>query len=117
MKLISTAVCLTTIAVPALEMVSMSYLLLPLKFGMLPPGYGQLLRLMRLVEPWGMVEVFMLGILVSLVKLTSNFRVIPGVALWSFALLTLLLAAAAASFSSRALWNRVDQITGRGAGS
>jgi paraquat-inducible protein A len=115
MRLISAAVCLTTIVVPALEMVGMSYLLLPLKFGMLPPGYSQFLRLVRLVEPWGMVEVFMLGILVSLVKLTSNFRVVPGVALWSFALLTLLLAAAAATFSSRAVWNRVDQITGRGA--
>lgn len=113
MQLVSTVVFLTAIVIPALEILSLVYLLLPLKWGMLPSGYNQLLRLMRLAEPWGMVEVFMLGILVSLVKLTSNFRVVPGVALWSFAVLTLLIAAAAASFSTRDVWCCVDRITGR----
>jgi paraquat-inducible protein A len=56
-----------------------------------------------------MLEVFMLGVLVSLVKLTSSFKVIPGVALWSFGVLTLLLAAAAASFSVRDVWARLDR--------
>jgi len=31
-----------------------------------------------------MIEVFMLGVLVSLVKLTDSSTIIPGVALWSF---------------------------------
>jgi len=113
MQAISTVVFITAIAMPALEILTLVYLLLPLKLTLLPPGYNRLLRLMRLAEPWGMVEVFMLGILVSLVKLTSNFRVIPGVALWSFAVLTLLIAAAAASFSTRDVWCCVDRITGR----
>lgn len=111
--LVSAVVFLTAIVVPAIEILSLIYLLLPLRFQGLPAGYRLLLRLMRSVAPWGMVEVFMLGILVSLVKLTSNFKVIPGVALWSFAVLTLLIAAAAASFSTRDVWARVDQITGR----
>jgi paraquat-inducible protein A len=67
------------------------------------------MRTLQYVEPWGMVEVFMLGILVSLVKLTNNFKVIPGIALWSFAALTLLLAATAASFSARDVWDRLGQ--------
>jgi len=67
---------------------------------------------MQIVKPWGMVEVFMLGVLVSLVKLTSSFKVIPGVALWSFGCLTLLLAAAASSFSSRDVWARLDRKPG-----
>ena len=92
----------------------MTYLLLPLKFRRVAPGYTFLLRMMRMMKPWGMIEVFMLGVLVSLVKLTSSFKVIPGVALWSFGVLTLLLAAAAASFSSRDVWARLDSIRGRG---
>jgi paraquat-inducible protein A len=68
--------------------------------------------MMRIVEPWSMIEVFMLGMLVSLVKLTSSFKVIPGVALWSFGVLTLLLAAAAASFSTRDVWARLDKKPG-----
>jgi paraquat-inducible protein A len=114
MQTVSLVVLVTTILVPALELASMSYLLLPLKFMLVPPGYTVLLRLMRACEPWGMTEVFMLGILVSLVKLIATFKVIPGVALWSFGLLTLLLAAAAASFSTRDVWARLDRINGRG---
>ena len=114
MKTVSLVVLITTVVVPALELSTMIYLLAPLKFRRTPPGYTLLLRLMRTVEPWGMIEVFMLGVLVSLVKLTSSFKVIPGVALWSFGLLTLLLAAAAASFSTRDVWARLDDIHGTG---
>jgi len=114
MQAVSLVVLVTTVLVPALELITMAYLLLPLKFLRVPPGYTLLLRLMRMVEPWGMIEVLMLGMLVSLVKLTSNFKVIPGVALWSFGVLTLLLAAAAASFSTRDVWARLDKVQGRG---
>ena len=114
MQTVSLVVLITTILVPALELFTMAYLLAPLKFLRVPPGYTLLLRLMRMVEPWGMIEVFMLGVLVSLVKLTSSFKVIPGVALWSFAVLTLLLAAAAASFSTRDVWACLDKIQGNG---
>ena len=114
MQSISLLVLLTTILIPALELITMTYLLLPLKFRRVPAGYTFILRMMRIVEPWGMVEVFMLGVLVSLVKLTSSFKVIPGVALWSFAGLTLMLAAVAASFSPRDVWARLDRKPGAG---
>ena len=112
MQSISLLVLLTTILIPALELITMTYLLLPLKFRHVPAGYTHFLRMMQIVEPWGMVEVFMLGVLVSLVKLTSSFKVIPGVALWSFGGLTLLLAAVAASFSARDVWSRLDRKSG-----
>lgn len=109
MQFISLLVFLTTILIPALELIIMIYLLLPLKFRLIPAGYTHFLRTMQIVQPWGMVEVFMLGVLVSLVKLTSSFKVIPGVALWSFGCLTLLLAAASSSFSARDIWARLDR--------
>ena len=116
MQAVSTVVLITTVIVPAMEMFTMVYLLLPLKFLRVAPGHTHLLRLMRMARPWGMIEVFMLGVLVSLVKLTGSFKVLPGVALWSFGVLTLLLAAAAASFSSRDVWARLDRVHGRGVG-
>ena len=108
MKSISLLVFVTAILVPALELFSLTYLLFPLRLGVTPPRFTLFMRTLQFIEPWGMVEVFMLGVLVSLVKLTHSFRVIPGVALWSFGLLTLLLAAAAASFSARDVWARLD---------
>lgn len=116
MRIISLLVFTTAIVVPALELISLTYLLLPLKLGTIPPSYTIFMRTLQFIQPWGMVEVFMLGVLVSLVKLTHNFRVVPGFALWSFGLLTLLLAAAAASFSARDVWARLypgpdDEVT------
>ncbi len=109
MQFIALLVFMTTIFIPALELITMTCLLLPLKFRHIPVGYILILRMMQIVEPWGMIEVLMLGVLVSLVKLTSSFKVIPGIGLWSFGCLTILLAAAAASFSTRDVWARLER--------
>jgi paraquat-inducible protein A len=101
----------TTTLMPALEISAMLYMLLPLKLGRVPKDLPAMFRLVQTVRPWGMVEVFMLGILVSLAKLTHIAHVVPGIALWSFGVLMLLLAAAAASFEAQDLWARVEAIT------
>lgn len=108
MPLVSSLTFVTAIFVPALELCLMLYLLLPLYRGYLLPGTSQVMRLLQTIKPWGMVEVFMLGILVSLVKLVQDFKIIPGVALWSFGGLTLLLAALASSFNPRDVWSHLD---------
>jgi paraquat-inducible protein A len=108
MHFISLLVFLTAIVVPALELFMLIYLLLPLKFGLTPPGLALNMRFLQLIQPWGMVEVFMLGILVALVKLTDNFRIIPGIALWSFGGVTFLMAAVATTFNPRDVWSRLD---------
>jgi paraquat-inducible protein A len=64
------------------------------------------MRILRSIQPWGMVEVFMLGIFVALVKLTHFARVIPGTALWCFGALMVLMTAAAATFNVRDVWDR-----------
>jgi len=114
---VSVVVLLTTIIMPAIQLSSMAFLLVPLEFDQVPFRYTLYVRTLQYVQPWSMVEVFLLGVLVSLVKLTHNFKVIPGVALWSFAMLTLLIAAVASSFSARDVWARLDRITGRGVSS
>jgi paraquat-inducible protein A len=86
----------------------MLYMLLPLKLGWVPKGLPAMFRLVQTVRPWGMVEVFMLGTLVSLAKLSHIAHVQPGIALWSFGALMFLVAAAAASFDADDLWARVE---------
>jgi len=112
-KAVSVVVLITTIILPAIELGSIAYLLLPLKLGRVPACCTLFMRTLQYVQPWSMVEVFLLGVLVSLVKLTQNFKVIPGVAMWSFGLLTLLIAAVASTFSTRDVWARLDQIRRR----
>lgn len=109
MHLIASLVCITAIIIPGLEIAMIVYLLLPLRFRIVPAGLPLILRLLQSIKPWGMVEVFMLGILVSLVKLKGTSTIIPGVALWSFGGLTLMLAAVASSFNPRDVWVRLEQ--------
>ena len=109
MHLVSGLTFVTAILVPALELTLMLYLLVPLYLGRVPSGVSLIMRLLQTIKPWGMVEVFMLGILVSLVKLVQDFRIIPGVALWSFGGLTVLLTALASSFNPRDIWLHLDK--------
>jgi paraquat-inducible protein A len=55
-----------------------------------------------------MVEVFMLGVLVSVAKLAHLAHISPGIALWSYVALILLFAAAMATLDSRELWARMS---------
>jgi len=64
------------------------------------------------LRPWGMIEVFMLGVLVTLVKLSGVARVIPEVSLFAYGALTVLLAAVTA-FDLRGLWDQVDALPER----
>ena len=110
MKSVAVLVFLTTIAMPALELFAIAYLLLPLRLGRVPPFFAQVFRMLQSVRPWGMVEVFMLGVLVSLVKLAHLAGIVPGIALWSFAALMLVMAAIASVFDARDLWARADTL-------
>lgn len=68
MRLVAVLVFVTTILMPFLQIAAMSALLLPARLEKTPPYAAALFRTIRAAEPWGMVEVFMLGVLVALVS-------------------------------------------------
>jgi len=109
--LLAALVFATTLAMPAFDLAAMLWLLLPLALGRRPIAGALVLRGLLAIKPWGMVEVFMLGVLVALVKLSHLATVVPGVALWSFGGLILLMAAAAASFDADLAWPRLARPT------
>ena len=108
MPLLGAVVFFTTVIVPAVQLTSMVYVLLPLRLGYAPPYMPLALRALQAVRPWGMVEVFLLGLLVSLAKLAGMATVVPGTGLWAFGLLLLAIAAAVASFDARGAWSRLS---------
>lgn len=103
---VAALVFVTTLLMPALQIAATLCMLLPLKLGRTPRWLPAMFRLTGAVRPWGMVEVFLLGTLVSLAKLAHMATLVPDVALWAFAGLMLLLAAADSSFDPRILWQR-----------
>jgi len=113
MKSVGMLVFATTMLMPGLQLAALTYLLLPLRVGRAPAHFAIVYRVMQSVRPWGMVEVFMLGVLVSLVKLAHLAGIVPGAALGAFAVLMFVMAAIAAVFDPRDLWARLAAVESR----
>ncbi len=109
-------VLLTSVAFPFLTICGMLYLLLPLRFGVRPRWMTRVWQFVRAISPWSLIGVFMLGLLVSVVKLQDLATIIPGIAFYALIGLLVVSAAAAASFDPSALWPRVGPVTGVDAG-
>jgi paraquat-inducible protein A len=94
MPLVAFLVLATTILFPLFQLLALIYLLaFPIrlrKFGY-PTVFNLLGRLIQTLRPWVMVEIFLLGVIVAFVKLTSMATVLPGIALWAFGALAFLL--------------------------
>ncbi|NLX19421.1 MAG: paraquat-inducible protein A [Desulfobulbus sp.] len=106
---LSVLVLLTCVLVPLVQMLGLLYILTPLQFGRTPAPYaGSLYRFIQELAPWGMMEVFMVGILVALVKLGHLATIIPGISVFSFAALIFVMAAAFASLDPVLLWDHLD---------
>ena len=102
----------TTLLFPLLQLCILVYLLVPLANQRRPAGFAALVRAMQTLRPWGMVEVFLLGVLVAIVKLSSMAKVLPGPALYAFMVLTVLLTAVL-SFNPRGFWEMAFDTTGK----
>ena len=109
MESLALLVFLTSILVPFVHIAGMLYVLVPLKLNRVPRNLALVYRFIRSLQPWGMMEVFMLGILVSYVKLAKMAKIIPGLAIYSFVVLIFVLAGAAASLDPRIVWDRLGE--------
>ncbi|MCA9502895.1 MAG: paraquat-inducible protein A [Spirochaetaceae bacterium] len=102
-------VLFTTILSPASEILLLLYVLAPLHFGAPAPGAVVAMRWVSRLKPWSMMEVFLIGILVAVVKLADMAEIVPGVALWAFAVLIPILAGAAAFLDTELVWRRLGE--------
>ena len=108
MQTIATLVLITVVIVPAIHLLCMLYILLPLHFNRVPNHLARVLRVVIFLKPWGMMEVFLLGILVSVVKLVKMATIIPGVALFAFLALIFVLAAMMVTLDEHEIWERLE---------
>jgi len=99
-------VLLTGVVAPAAQIVLLAYAVWSLAARRRFPGVAPIVRLLHHVRPWSMAEVFMLGALVSLVKLAGVARVIPGIGMWALFAVIFLTAAAQAAFDVEGYWEK-----------
>jgi paraquat-inducible protein A len=101
---LAVVVYVTSILAPALLIGSSLYVLLAVHFRKSLPSVRTLLSWIGQLEPWVMLDVFMLGVLVAFVKLGNMATMHTGVSLYAFVGLILIFAAATSSFDAQLLW-------------
>lgn len=106
--ILGTAIILFTVIAPLVLAGGIVYVCFPLMFGRAAPFARQVAKWMYRTEPWNMVEVFLLGVLVSLLKLAKVADVHFGFGFWAFAGVMLCMAAAVAGIDREELWDRLE---------
>jgi paraquat-inducible protein A len=111
MQLVAVVVFLFTMLLPAVELASLLYVTMSLRSGRRPAGFDHLLRAVGMARRWGMTEVLMIGILITIVKMTSLAEVVVHPGLFAFGALTMMLAIVV-SFDPKTLWNIGEHLPG-----
>ena len=112
MPLLSLLMILTTIIFPATTLVGTIYVLLQIKTNQINAYTAPLFRFICSTDAWGMLEIFLLAILVAVVKLGDITDVIFGVSLYAFCLLIVSLSLLSYSLNPHDVWNRLRNENG-----
>lgn len=107
--LLAGLVFFTCIAAPLVQLLLVLYIYLPLNAGHVAHYTREAFRLLQALRDWNMIEVFMIGILVALVKLLKMATIVPGIALWSFLAMIFIITATLTAVDGELIWRRLDE--------
>jgi paraquat-inducible protein A len=101
---------LTIFAIPTVVLLSLIYLLIPLNKGLYPKYGGQVLALVFKLLPWSMVEIFLIGTLVSLIKIISMADIELGLSFYAFIFFTLSMTLVVLHIDKRELYQLLAKV-------
>lgn len=102
--LVAIVVILTTIVLPAVYLLGVIWLQLGLLRGESYPASRQIARSLSHLHPWMMADVFIIGALVSLIKVAGMADIDLGMAFWAFCAFAFLLLMTTQSLDSDWMW-------------
>jgi len=108
LRMVAGLVLMSSIVVPLLELVLLLYILLPLSMGKRASGSIGAFRAVRKISEWGMLEVYMLGILVAIIKLKDLADLEMGLGIYSFVALLFVTVLTSISLDAREVWDRLE---------
>jgi paraquat-inducible protein A len=101
-------VLLTCILIPLIQMLGLLYIFIPLKLNVRVKYAIPVFRLFKHIKPWSMMEIYMLGILVSIVKLGKMATIVPGLAVIAFGMLIFVLNFALSAVDEHMVWEKLE---------
>jgi paraquat-inducible protein A len=109
--MVAAIVFMASIVVPLLKLAGLLFLVVAAKTQRARRVHEQtrIYKFIDAIGPWAMLDVFLLAILVSLVKLGDLATVLPGPGLAAFAAVVVLTLLASASFDPKVLWEKEER--------
>ena len=102
---ISGLVFCTSVLSPALKIIGLLFLSLTLDWPRWKKARTRVYQVIRIIDPWNMLEVFLLAISVSMIEMGRVATVHPGRGVFSFTAVVALTLLATLSFDPRLLWD------------
>jgi paraquat-inducible protein A len=107
-QVVSVLAAATLFFFPLAKILVLGWLLLFARAGRRAPGFRALMVALHYLQPWTMSEVFVLGVLVSIVKAHLYFDVVPDPGVFAYAALVVLITVFA-GIDLRRLWDTVPE--------
>lgn len=104
MWFVALIVFLASIVVPLLKLMGLFFLVWPAKSKTTQRLRTKIYKLICVIGPWAMLDVFLLSVLVALVKLGDMATVVPGPGIIAFTGVVVLTLLASTSFDPRLIW-------------
>lgn len=98
------------IIIPAIVLILLLLLCIPLERGQYKPWLVPVAKWVFLGQNWAMVEVFIIGVIVSLVKIAAMATVVLGISFWAYAGFSICFILAVASLDRYQCWERIEAL-------
>lgn len=99
----------TSILTPALKILGLLFISLTLNWTGWERARTWAYRIIRIIDPWNMLEVFLLAITVSMIEMGEVATIHPGPGVFSFAAVVALTLLATLSFDPRLIWDSPEE--------
>jgi len=109
--LVATIVFLASIMIPLLKLLGLFYLITTakLRWTRHQRERTRVYKIIEIIGPWAMLDVFLLAILVALVRLKELATITPGPGLLAFTAVVVLTILASASFDPKVIWDAPEK--------
>ncbi len=109
-RVLAVVVLFCTVLGPAFVIGTQIYVLAALQLRRRLPGARYILATVSHVGPWEMMDVFLLGTIVTMIKLFSVATIVPGMGLYAFAVLIPVFALTESQLDLHYLWDRMESL-------
>ncbi len=111
MWFVAVVVFLASILIPLFKLLGLFFLVVTAKSMRWQRERTGVYKFIHIIGPWAMLDVFLLAVLVSVVKLEQLATVLPGPGIVAFTCVVILTILASISFDPRLIWDEPERVS------